>query len=378
MNTKLRESQFELMRIISMLFIVLYHILVHGKILEHATGSMSLFLVFIESLILVHVNSFVLVSGYFQCKGKLKLGKAIKINNMTWFYKVVMMLVLVATSLIAKPDLLTRIHTYLPIDYGTYWFINSYLILYLISPILNKVISTSSKKSLQKAILILFIIICVLSTVTRDAFYNTLTGRSLCTFILLYFIGAYIRIYPISDSYFMKPFSNDAKRLIYFSIYLFAAIMSTFCWLGYIYLQPLGTFANEIGSILDFNHTSYVSPIIIIQTLGYFLFFSTFNFKNKFINKISSSTLGVYLISENIFLREMIYDKIGLTKITNITISLILEILIATIVIFIICTLIETLREKIFRLIYNSKIAKKNRVFYQNYFKKLGLNIEWG
>lgn len=378
MNTKLRESQFELMRIISMLFIVLYHILVHGKILEHATGSMSLFLVFIESLILVHVNSFVLVSGYFQCKGKLKLGKAIKINNMTWFYKVVMMLVLVATSLIAKPDLLTRIHTYLPIDYGTYWFINSYLILYLISPILNKVISTSSKKSLQKAILTLFIIISVLSTVTRDVFYNTLTGRSLCTFILLYFIGAYIRNYPISDSYFMKPFSNNAKRLIYFSTYLFAAIMSTFCWLGYTYLHPLGAFANEVGSILSFNHVSYASPIVIIQSIGYFLYFSTLNFKNKFINKVSSSTLAVYLISENIFLREMIYDKIGLTKITNITISLILEILIATIVIFIICTLIEILREKIFRLIYNSKIAKKNRIFYQNYFKKLGLNIEWG
>lgn len=378
MNTKIRESQFELMRIISMLFIVLYHILVHGKIFEHATGSMSLFLAFVESLILVHVNSFVLVSGYFQCKGKLKLGKAIKINNMTWFYKVVMMLVLIATSLIAKPDIIIRLHTYLPIDYGTYWFINSYLILYLISPILNKIINSSSKKNLQKVILTLFIIISVLSTVTRDVFYNTLTGRSLCTFILLYFIGAYIRNYPISDSYFMKPFSNNAKRLIYFSTYLFAAIMSTFCWLGYTYLHPLGTFANEVGSILSFNHVSYASPIVIIQSIGYFLYFSTLNFKNKFINKVSSSTLAVYLISENIFLREMIYDKIGLTKITNITISLILEILIATIVIFIICTLIEILREKIFRLIYNSKIAKKNRVFYQNYFKKLGLNIEWG
>ncbi len=378
MNTKIRESQFELMRIISMLFIVLYHILVHGKIFEHATGSMSLFLAFVESLILVHVNSFVLVSGYFQCKGKLKLGKAIKINNMTWFYKVVMMLVLIATSLIAKPDIIIRLHTYLPIDYGTYWFINSYLILYLISPILNKIINSSSKKNLQKVILTLFIIISVLSTVTRDVFYNTLTGRSLCTFILLYFIGAYIRNYPISDSYFMKPFSNNAKRLIYFSTYLFAAIMSTFCWLGYTYLHPLGAFANEVGSILSFNHVSYASPIVIIQSIGYFLYFSTLNFKNKFINKVSSSTLAVYLISENIFLREMIYDKIGLTKITNITISLILEILIATIVIFIICTLIEILREKIFRLIYNSKIAKKNRVFYQNYFKKLGLNIEWG
>lgn len=377
MKTKIRESQFELMRIISMLFIVLYHILVHGKILEHATGSMSLFLAFIESLILVHVNSFVLVSGYFQCKGNLKLGKAIKINNMTWFYKVVMMLILVATSLIAKPDTLTRLHTYLPIDYGTYWFINSYLILYLISPILNKVISTSSKKSLQKVILTLFIIISVLSTVTRDVFYNTLTGRSLCTFILLYFIGAYIRIYPISDSYFMKPFSNNAKRLIYFSIYLFGAIMSTFCWLGYTYLHPLGAFANEIGSILGFNHISYASPIVIIQSIGYFLYFSTLNFKNKFINKVSSSTLAVYLISENIFLREMIYDKVGLTQLNNITISLILELFIATIIVFIICTLIEILREKIFRLICNTKIARKNRVFYQNYFKKLGLNIRW-
>ena len=377
MNTKIRESQFEIMRIISMMFIVLFHILVHGKIFEHATGSMSLFLAFIESLILVHVNSFVIVSGYFQCKGNLKLGKAIKINNMTWFYKIIMMLVLVACGLIAKPDPITRLHTYLPIDYGTYWFINSYLILYLISPILNKVIKHSSKKSLQKIILTLFIIISILSTITRDVFYNTLTGRSLCTFILLYFIGAYIRIYPVNDSYFMKPFSQQAKRLIYFSIYLLAAIISVFCWLGYTYLLPLGAFANEIGSILGFSHVSFASPIVIIQTIGYFLFFSTFNFKSKFINKVSSCTLAVYLISENIFLRETIYDKMGLTKITSITLPLVLKIFIATILIFIVCILIEMVREKIFKLIYNSKPAKKNRVFYQNYFKKLGLDINW-
>ena len=86
MKEKVRQSNFELMRIISMIFIVLYHILIHGQIIEHATGAMEVFLVFIESILLVHVNSFILLSGYFQCESKLKAGKVIQLNNMVWFY----------------------------------------------------------------------------------------------------------------------------------------------------------------------------------------------------------------------------------------------------------------------------------------------------
>ena len=93
--TKVRESNFELLRIISMFFIVVYHVLVHGQILEHATGSMELMTVFIEAFILVHVNSFILITGYFQCKSKMKLGKVLSLNNATWFYKVVIMLILI-------------------------------------------------------------------------------------------------------------------------------------------------------------------------------------------------------------------------------------------------------------------------------------------
>lgn len=208
MQVKDRKSNFELMRIISMLFIVLYHILVHGKILEHANGSIEVLLVFIESILLVHVNSYILLSGYFQSESKFKMSKFLKINNMIWFYKVVIMLVLVWVGLIAMPDLITRIHTYFPIDYGTYWFMSSYLILYLISPILNKVINNSSQKYLRTIILILFIIISLGSTFSMDIFIDTQTGRSLSTFVLLYFIGAYIRKYPIDFSYFMKPFTK--------------------------------------------------------------------------------------------------------------------------------------------------------------------------
>lgn len=372
-----RQSNYELMRIISMLFIVLYHILIHGKILEHATGTMEILLVLIESIIIVHVNSFILASGYFQCKSTMKVGKAISINNMVWFYKVTIMLILVVGGVIALPDTVTQIQTYLPLDYGTYWFMGSYLVLYLISPILNKIINNSNKKELKQILVLLFLIISVLSTVSKDVFFNTVTGRSLGTFILLYFIGAYIRNYPIDTSYFMKPFSKKARRVIYLFIGLFCSVLSTFCWLAYTNFVPLGSVTRELGTILGQFHISYASPIIIIQSVAYFLFFGTFDFKNKWINKISACTLAVYLISENIYVRQIMYDKIGLTKIQTITPMLLFQILLLVVVIFVICIIVEMLRKWLFDKIYQSKIARKNRQNYQQYFIDLGIKINW-
>lgn len=41
---KVRQSNFELMRILSMIFIIISHILVHGKVLDNTTGVLHLLL----------------------------------------------------------------------------------------------------------------------------------------------------------------------------------------------------------------------------------------------------------------------------------------------------------------------------------------------
>ena len=135
----------------------------------------------------------------------------------------------------------------------------------------------------------------------------------------------------------MKPFSNNAKRLIYFSTYLFAAIMSTFCWLGYTYLHPLGAFANEVGLILSFNHVSYASPIVIIQSIGYFLYFSTLNL-----------TAG----SEN-------------------SISFMPYVFLMVILVFTSCTIIEYFRQLLFKFISTRKVSIKIREKYYNSLSKI-------
>ena len=66
---------FELMRIISMLMIVLWHIIIHGGF-DNVVDNYGRLFDIILAIIIVHVNSFVIfviLMGFFQYKKKFKL-----------------------------------------------------------------------------------------------------------------------------------------------------------------------------------------------------------------------------------------------------------------------------------------------------------------
>ena len=68
-----RNSNFELLRIIAMLFIVLYHIIIHGQVLGNSVNAgLSIIIYLVMYMTLVHVNSFILLTGFFQSTGKFK------------------------------------------------------------------------------------------------------------------------------------------------------------------------------------------------------------------------------------------------------------------------------------------------------------------
>ena len=75
-----QESKYNIMKIISMLLIIIYHIIFHGHMIENATSDrLKIILEFIMLLSLVHVNSFVLITGYFQHNRELKKEKIFKL-----------------------------------------------------------------------------------------------------------------------------------------------------------------------------------------------------------------------------------------------------------------------------------------------------------
>ena len=90
--TRERNSNHELMRILSMFFIVLGHVFLFGRLLDTPNKSMSIIYYFFEFILIVHVNSYVLVSGYYQSKSKFKQKQLLKIINASWFYRIVILL----------------------------------------------------------------------------------------------------------------------------------------------------------------------------------------------------------------------------------------------------------------------------------------------
>ena len=142
-NTE-RNSIFELIRIIAMLFIVIYHLFM---IFLAPNYPMESFYRGIQIPLHIGVILFVLISGYFgiKCtkKGLLKL-------------------VIMVAVYYLPISLLTNIYNYegikqilkdcLFISHTPYWFIRTYLCLYLFSPILNKYLTDISMK--QRLLLI--------------------------------------------------------------------------------------------------------------------------------------------------------------------------------------------------------------------------------
>lgn len=374
---KNRNSNFELMRIISMIYIIIFHVFIHGNILDNSTGGTYILLIILQALVIVHVNSYVVVTGYFQCEKQMKFSKFLSTNNAMWFYKAILMIIFVIIGL-DHPSKIQFLKAISPINYMDYWFVGLYLILYLISPIINKLIHCLTKRQYQKLLVLLFLILCVLSTFTRQTAYNNICGYSLGNFIFLYLIGAYIKLYSISENNIFKKLTINTKKILFFSIYIALALLNGIIYIfGKSLIEINSSIFQELGYIISESYTSFCSPIVVIQTVSFFLFFSCLTIKNKLINKIATCTFGVYLIHENIHLQQLIYKPFGFLQKGKYSYGVILKIVYFSVIVFFVCWIIEFLRQVIFKFIYKRKISLKFREYCKKYIKSLGININW-
>lgn len=373
----MRQSNFELMRIVSMFMIILWHILIHGNVLENTTPLANLFFRIIMCFLAVHVNSFVLLSGYFGYNKEVKATKILKLNNSMWFYTLLFVIVFKCLNMYNINNL-EIFKAILPIPFSDYWFATTYLIMYIISPGLNSVINNTKQKNLRKILISCFMLFSILPWVTGQKFFDINFGFSLIHFCFLYLLGGYLRLYPIEKNIHFKNYSTNKIKLITIFFYIVLCIIN---YLIYSFSNNLisfnSTILTDIGNNFGFFQSiSYANPLVVLATVSYFIYFSKLNIKSKFINKISKYTFGIYLIHDNYYVRMFIYKFIGFSnKIYNLR-SLGM-ILISAIIIFICSLIIELIRQLIFKFIYNRKISYKFRYKCHKYSESLGWNINW-
>lgn len=368
-----RNSNFELMRITSMFMIVIWHFIFHSNILAKTSGTLNLIIYFIYIIVSIHVNSFILVSGYFQYNKKFKPRKIVSLITTTWFYKLIYAIIFSVTGIvtITKTEMLFFIQPF-NFNYGFgefYWFINIYIFLYLLSPFINKLIETLSQRQHKTLIIILLIMLSIVPTVTLNSTLNN-NGYTIASFVMLYIIGAYFGKYKLRENYHFKNFSKNKYQLLLLVLFIISIFLA---------ITPkiiTDYFENSTIEILSYvkylfglKLIDYISPVIILESVLYLLLFETFDFKSKFINKVASLTFGIYLVHENNFLVKFLYDRLPISVNGVIYPNVIIKMLLYSIIIFIVSAIIEYIRQLISKLITKTKIYKKFINKIENYIK---------
>lgn len=371
----MRKSNLELLRILAMFLIVLYHVIMHGKIINNCTNrGLSTIFTFLEYTTVIHVNLFVLLTGYFQSQSKFKQSKLWQINNSCLFYRILIVVIFSFFGLISLTKLELSKEIFI-INLTQYWFIKYYMYLYCLSPFINKMINNMDKALYRKLILVSIILFSIIPYITGlEAFYND--GYSLYNFIFLYLIGGYLRKYPLEENYIFKKMSINLIRCLLLVIFIACPTINLLITKTSESLLGINTLFDQIANNFLSLSLAYSNPIVLIQTISLFLLFNTFDIKSKLINGISSLTMGVYLIHDNNFVREVIYK---FTKIDNGPIDSYLFILYAiliAILIFVCCAIIEWIRQLIFKFIYNRKISEKIRTKYYNFLNSMYIKAQ--
>ena len=362
---KNRNSNYEALKIISMLMIIMGHIIQHGQVINTSSNLVRLFFMFIFSILIVHVNCFVLITGYFQSQSKFKLKKIFLLNFKAWFYRVLILILFLMFSgkVFSRMEIFYNIFPF-PLIETEAWFFKIYFILYLISPFLNLLISKLSKIQFKKLLILLLFLFSIMPTITGELFFFNKNGYSIENFILLYFIGAYLKMYPIENIQILKDKSIFQKRIIYFSTFVCFFILN---FLVYVIGLFVSKYSLSVGTLITSRLLAYDNPLVISGAISFFLLFGTFNLKNNLINEIAQYTFGIYLIHDNYLIRSILYNFLGFGS-KEYHFSILINIVCFTIIIFLLCMVIDYFVTIIVKKVLDNKYMDKVKNKFYNWY----------
>lgn len=179
-----------------------------------------------------------------------------------------------------------------------HYYVMLYSTLYIISPYLNLVIERFNKKQLKKFLIIMgslfsvepFIVDCLGATVKEIEInslntvssYGSLGGYSIVNFVLLYYIGAYIKRYEVS----LRKCELLSIAMVMIVCNYILSLIPQLTWIMW----------------------NYNNPILIIFVVCVFIFFLKIEIYNSVINELSKATFTC-LVFHGYFITKLDYAK---------------------------------------------------------------------
>lgn len=343
-----RQSNIELLRIVSMLLIIAHHFAVHSGFV-FAQDDFSLNSLFIKTILIggkLGVNIFVLISGYFLCtKTALGIKKVVSLHSQILFYSLLYFIYLLA--ILKEPFSAKGLNFFLtPIIHETWWFATSYFVMFILSPYVNRLLATLSQKEHRNLLILLGVMWSGVFTLSG----YRLQGGNVLWFFSLYALACYIRKY--------KDEPRSPAKFYFYS--LLALALSVF---AFVFTQYLGK-NHPYFTALSQRIYSMESVFMAVLSVFIFLAFKNTRMKsNRFINLVSGATFGVYLLHDIPFIRPRLWKNLLKTATYQQKPSLIPYAFACILGIFIVGTIVELIRQGLWSLWFDKAYNKAEKIF---------------
>ena len=304
-----RSLNIELLRILAMLLVVYCHMIIHVDftngvsriVLPMYPGWKSAISFTIMQYGQVGVSIFFMISGYFLVKKQFSWRRIFS----TWFQMFLYAVLCLGIAIIAKQfqplpfgtnELLsgsqtlgTVLWSLCPFLYNSYWFIDVYILMLLLSPFINTVYTHMSQKQILALIALLMFIGTWPLFLSRANDWNYVVYA-----VLGYIIGAYIQTY------------RDSLRAVSNGVLAVCTVLCTALMLGFNHFVLSGSrWAQRLTWTDQIHQGLQILPICIA-----FCFFVAAcrlpqirlpHMWSTFLLHVSAGTFGVYLLHENTF-----------------------------------------------------------------------------
>ena len=287
-----RDSNFELLKIISMFFVVTLHICTQSGIADKPCSALdeAAFMVFSE-FGRTACTVFVMASAWFLSGSSFKIDRLFKVWFKTAGYVLIFYFLIYHSYDMPWYD-------FFPIGGGILWFISAYMAMLLVSPLLNAALSHCPQKYLGITILLIGIPMLVYPTI---ALTDGMLGDNVLWFSWLYLLMGYLRKYPV------KIFSNISVMTAAFFVLCFIRLFPRIevRWSGRIpAVDSMIPYLNWWRDVL------WTLPSFLTALALFFIFANIRLKPNRVINFVGGHAFAIYIMHQMPFFYGYLWNGI--------------------------------------------------------------------
>ena len=286
-SRKQRESNYELLRMIAGMAIIVLHYNFHpsgGGAMTQAAGFSYYVLMLLETVCAGAVNIFILLSGFFGNRSKtIKTGKLAALLLQTMFFS--FMFCVLYSYMNSQWSIRSLIASLIPANY----FVILYIVLMLIAPFINVLIDNLDQRQFTLMTAIMFTAFSLYSAgvdvfkeITGSAWNGlspiglegSMAGYTIVNFVTVYVIGAWLARDGRLKNCKTSTLATALLLLIGMDI-IWRIVLPGTAW-------------------------NYNNPVIIASAVTVFVLFGTKSFYSRAVNELAPAAFTCFLIQANL------------------------------------------------------------------------------